>query len=150
VSDSVEFTAQVGKWVCVKKLSVAPNSNPVEVSRGLASIHDSMDRKIWEFIGREFPLEPLDKIVYEITGAEYNEKKKEWQLKGRKTEEQIAAALAKLNSPSTTAKLVAKTESEKELKKTYITRRTLDILGFRIELDPSMAEKYLKDRATLS
>lgn len=148
--DSIEFTAQVGKWVCVKNQKIETDTTPLEIARSLASIHDSMDRKIWEFVGKEFPLEPLDKVAYEITGAEYNEKKKDWQLKGRKSEEQIAAALAKLNSPSTTAKLNAKTDSEKELKKSYITRRVLDLLGFRIELDPSVAEKYLKDLAAIS
>ncbi|MBI4214735.1 DUF2666 family protein [archaeon] len=147
--DSIEFTAQVGKWICVKR-HTPDDSQPIGTASALASIHDSMDRKIWEFFGREFPLEPLDKIVYEITGAEFDSKKKTRSLKGRKTEEQIAAALAKLNSPSTTSKLAAKTDSEKELKKTYVTRRVLDLLGFRIELDPAVAEKYLKDKANLS
>ena len=148
MEDSLKFEAQVGKWVCIKSHRADVNA-PLDTARALAGIHDSMDRKIWEFVGKEFPLEPLDKIVYEITGAEYNEKKKEWQLKGRKSEEQIATVLAKLNLPSTTAKMNAKTDSEKEIKKAYVTRRVLDMLGFRLELDPKVAEKCLKDKALL-
>ncbi|MFH0987027.1 MAG: DUF2666 family protein [Candidatus Micrarchaeota archaeon] len=148
--DEAMFEAQIGKWVCIKKAKIEPGAEEMEKARILASIHDSMDRKIWEFIGKDFDLAVLDKIVNEITGAEYDEKKKVWTVKGRKSAEQIGEALAKCNSPSTTKQIPASANKHTvEIAKSYITRKVLDMLGVRLELDPGLVEKYLKDKAAL-
>jgi hypothetical protein len=153
VADKIEFDAQVGSWTCIKKQKIETDMSKVEASRILASIHDSMDRKIWDFLKEEFPLAEFDKIIYEMTGAVYNEKKKEWLVEGRKTEQQIAETLSKLNSSSTTQKinqlLNPKTKNGLEIAKAYITRKTLDLLGFRLELDPKIAEKYVEEKSKL-
>jgi len=143
------FTAEIDKWICVKKFKTEPNSSAIEVARGLASIHDSMDRKIWEYLGKEFDITKLDKIAYEITGAEYNEKKKTWELKGRKSEAQIAEALAKLSSPTTTRAIESQTTNGLEIQKAYLSRKVLDLLGIRLELDPKDVDKYLEERSKL-
>ena len=145
--DEVKFEASIGKWVCIKKGKMEQGTDKIEAARVLASIHDSMDRKIWEFISDEINLEELDKIAYEITGAQYNEKKKKWELKGRKSEAQIAESLAKCNSPSTTKKMnLPNNKHALEIAKSYLTRKTLDLLGVRMELDPSIVEKYQKEK----
>lgn len=151
MAQEIVFSAEVGSWVCVKKHKVEPNTKKVEVSRALASIHDSMDRKIWEYLGEDFPLEQLDKIAYEISGAQFDAKKKEWLVKGKVSETQLSEVLAKLNNPRTSKKinevLNPKTNNGLEISKAYITRRVLDLLGFRIELDPKTVDKYLDEKA---
>jgi len=149
MSGKVEFYAEVKPWVCIKKQEIKEGSGKIDVSRALASIHESMNRKIWEYLKDDFDLEAIDKVAYEITGAEYNEKKKRWMLKGRKSEAQISAALAKLNSPLTTQKLGTTTKNGKEIAKAYLTRKVLDLLSFRIELDPKIVDKYIDEKAKL-
>ena len=149
--DEIVFSAQVGNWVCIKKGT--PGAGKIEAARILASIHDSMDRKIWDFLKEDFPLEELDKIAYEITGAIYNEKKKDWLVEGKATEEKLAGALAKLNSPTTSRRinevLLAKTKKGPEIAKSYLSRKVIDLLGIRIELDPSVVEKYIKEKTQI-
>jgi hypothetical protein len=147
MADEVVFTAQVGPWVCVKKFKAEANTRKIDVARGLASVHDSMDRKIWECLKEDFPTDELDKLAYEIAGAEYDEKKKDWFVRGRKSEEQIAAALAKLSSPSTTKRINVDTKNGMEIAKAYLSRKVLDLLGFRLELDPAVVDKYIGEKA---
>ena len=149
MAGKIEFFAEVKPWVCIKKGEIAEGAPKIDVSRTLASIHDSMDRKIWEYLKDDFDLEAIDKVAYEITGAEYNEKKKQWMLKGRKSEAQISSALAKLNSPTTTSKLNVKTKNGKEIAKAYLTRKVLDLLGFRVELDPKIVDRYIEEKSKL-
>ena len=151
MADEVKFEAQIGKWVCVKKQTILPGSM-MDAARILASIHDSMDRKTWEFLKEDIPLEKIDALVYEITGAEFNEKKKIWELKGRKSEAQIAEALAKCNSPTITKKMNEFLPANKyaiEIAKSYLTRKTIDMLGIRIELDPEIAQKFMDEKIKL-
>lgn len=149
--DEVKFEATIGKWVCVKKQTILPGSL-MDGARILASVHDSLDRKIWEFLKEDIPLEKLDALVNEITGAAYNEKKKVWELKGRKSEAQIAEALAKCNSPTITKKMsefLPVNKYANEIAKAYLTRKTIDMLGIRIELDPEIAEKFMDEKIKL-
>jgi hypothetical protein len=153
MTDEIVFSANVGSWVCIKKGNPGPGAKKVEISRILASIHDSMDRKIWDFLKDDFPLEELDKIAYEITGAAYNEKKKEWLVEGKATEERLSQALAKLNSPATSRRinevLATKSKNGPEIAKSYLSRKVIDLLGIRIELDPSVVEKYIKEKSQI-
>lgn len=149
MSDEIVFSAKVGPWICIKKQKIEQDIKNVEVSRTLASIHESMDRKIWEFLKQDFDLESLDRIAYEITGAVFDEKKKEWFLKGRISEQQITEALTKLRSPSTTKKITEQTKSGKEIAKAYLTRKVLELLGFNIELNPKTVDKYLEEKQKL-
>ena len=151
MAEEILFSAQVGNWVCIKKGKLEADSKKIEASRVLASIHESMDRKIWEFLKDDFPLEELDKIAYEITGAVYNEKKKDWLVEGRVSEERLSQALAKLSSPTTSRRindvLMTKTKNGPEIAKSYLSRKVIDLLGIRIELDPSVVEKYIKEKS---
>ncbi len=153
MTDEIVFSAQVGSWVCIKKGRLEADSKKVEASRILASVHESMDRKIWDFLREDFPLEELDKMAYEIAGAVYNEKKKDWLVDGKVSEERLSQALAKLSSPATSRRinevLTAKTKNGPEIAKSYLSRKVVDLLGIRIELDPSIVEKYIKEKSQI-
>lgn len=145
------FDAEVGNWVCIKKQAMNTDTENMDIARILASIHDSMHRKIWEFAGKEIDLESVDRIAYGITGAKYNQKKKRWELKGRKSEAQILENLVKLNSDGTLKQINAIEKDAKKagIAKDYLTRRVLDLLGFRLELDPKLAESYIDEKAKI-
>lgn len=153
MTDEIVFSAQVGNWVCIKKGKLDEDAKKVEVSRVLASVHESMDRKIWEFLKEDFPLEELDKIAYEITGAVYNEKKKDWLVEGRVSEQKLAEALAKLNNPTVGRRinelLKPTTKNGPEIAKSYLSRKVIDLLGIRIELDSGIVEKYIKEKSQI-
>ena len=148
----IVFDAKVGTWICIKKQKIEEDIDGMDIARALASIHDSMDRKIWEFVGKEIKLEDLDIIAYEITGALFNKKKKRWEVKGRKSEAQILKALEDLNSQETIKKIGInnKEHAKLEIAKTYLNRKVLDLLSFRLELDPKIAEKYIEEKAKLA
>lgn len=149
--DQVVFDAKIGNWICIKKQKVKQDSPAIENARILASIHDSMDRKIWDFLGGEFDLEAIDKVAYDITEAQYNEKKKTWGIKGRISEDHINQSLAKLNSPSVLRGVeLPKNKFARNLAKTYLNRKVLGILKFSIELDPKIVEKYINKKPKLS
>lgn len=144
--DEVKFEAQIGKWVCIKKGTIEENASKIEASGLLAGIHDSMDRKIFEYLSDEINTKQLDTIAGEITQATLN-KKGEYELKGRVSEQQIGEALAKINSPSTTKKMtLPENKHAMELAKTYLTRKVLEILKVRMEIDPKLIEKYLEEK----
>jgi len=153
MAEEILFSAQVGSWVCIKKGKLEDGTKKIEASRVLASIHESMDRKIWEFLKDDFPLEELDKIAYEITGAVYNEKKKDWLVEGRATEEKLSQALAKLNNPGVGRRvnelLKPVTKNGPEIAKSYLSRKVIDLLGLRIELDAGIVEKYIKEKSQI-
>lgn len=140
----VEFIGEVGKWVCVKKIKVDEKTPMIEVARNLASINDTIERKTWDFIKDDFDIENLNQIAYEIAGAEKN-KKDEWEVKGKVSEEKISECLAKINNPGTTKKMTeknVKTAAAKEISKSYLTFKVMDLLKVRLKLDPTSIDQY--------
>ncbi|MCD6523119.1 MAG: DUF2666 family protein [Candidatus Diapherotrites archaeon] len=144
--DKIEFFAQVGKWVAVKKMKIDEHVQPIEVCRFLVSVHETLDRKIWEFLSDDFDLKALEKIAADICGAELT--KKGWQIKGRLSEEKINQILAKLKSPTTSKAInqIVKSKRGKEIAKTFVTRKVLEILGYPIELESKQVEKYIDEK----
>ena len=148
--DHIIFDAKVKNWISIKKIKIKSDTEKAEISRILASIHDSMHRKIWDFLSEEIDLKELDEIAYEITGAQFDKKKKTYLVKGRKSEAQIAEALAKCNSPSTTKKITkSPNKYYLEIAKTYLTRKVIDLLGARIEINPKTIEKYMEQKTKI-
>ena len=98
--EKIQFRAKKGKWFVVKKMDIDENTEDIEVARLLNSIDETINKKIIEFL--PFDVKKLEEIADEI----YQKKK------GRVKEEDIANALAKLKSPSTTRKLNSITESK--------------------------------------
>lgn len=146
----IVFDANCGDWVCIKKQKVDEGAPKIEISRILASIMDTMGRKSLDFLKDEFPLAELDKVAYEITGAQFDEKKKDWIVKNKNIEE----SLAKLASSSTSRRinevLTLKTKNGPEIAKTYVAIKTFDLLGFRISLDPKVIEKYIEEKSKVT
>ncbi len=146
----IEFFADVPseKWVVVKKMRVDKDTGSLEIARFLASVHATLHNKMFQFIGRAFDIDRLDQIAAEIVGAEWNEKRKAWILKGRVGEDRIVKAMSELKSPKTTKKIkeVVKGKKSQELAKLYVGRRVLDLLGFPLEPDPKMIEKVIDER----
>lgn len=149
----INFTAEVGNWIVVKKLKVDSNAPKIEVSRSLASIQQTIGKKMWDFMCDELPIHEYDKIAYGVSGAQYDEKKKDWLIKGKVSEQQMATALVKLSNPSITKQINEvtknKTKTGVELAKSYITVKVLDLLGVRISVDPKLIEKYVTEKAKL-
>ncbi|MBN3037650.1 MAG: DUF2666 family protein [Candidatus Diapherotrites archaeon] len=137
----IEFFAQTSKWVVVKKLRVDDTVKDLEIARFLASVHETMDRKMWEYMSSILDAEKLDGIAAEVAGAVKG--KKGFEVKGRVGEEKINEALARLKSPKTTAaiKELAPTKTAVELGKAYVFRRVLEFMGFPIEVDAKLVEK---------
>lgn len=145
--EKIELIANVKNWVCIKKGKIDSKTEDVEISRILASIIDSIDKKSWDFLSKDFDLKNLEEIAAEITGAT-QDKKGNYEIKGRVTDEMIAKSLAMVNNPSTTKKLSEKNvnvNSAKEISKAYLTSRVLDILKVRTKLDPKLIEKYAEE-----
>ncbi|MCD6414662.1 MAG: DUF2666 family protein [Candidatus Diapherotrites archaeon] len=140
MTDQIEFFAQYGKWVAVKKLKIE-NQSKAEVARFLASVHESIDRKMWEFLDEDIPLGALDEIAVEITGA--TRKGKKW-VTPRLNEERTIEIMARLRSTGTTRKIKQHVKSKElvELAKIYLTRRALEMIGVNLEPDPKVIEKY--------
>ncbi len=146
----IEFFADIPteKWVVVKKMKIEEDTSPLEIARFLASVHSTLHNKMMYFLGKELSLEELDKIAAEIVGAEWNEKKKEWQVKGRIGEKKINEVLTALKSPKLAKRIssVVKGKKSQELAKMYVTRKCLDLLKLPLEPDPSLIEKAIEER----
>ncbi len=153
MTGKIEFFAEVPsqKWVVVKKMRVDDDTTPLEIARFLASVHSTLHNKMFYFLGKELALEELDRIAAEIVGAEWNQKKKMWQLKGRISESKINEVLAKLKSPSVSREIgkVVKGKRRQELAKLYVTRKVLDLMKFPLEPDPSVIEKAIEETRLL-
>jgi hypothetical protein len=132
--EKIQFRAKKGKWFVVKKMDIDENTEDIEVARLLNSIDETINKKIIEFL--PFDVKKLEEIADEI----YQKKK------GRVKEEDIANALAKLKSPSTTRKLNSITELKegKEILKIILNNIILERLGIKTRLDTKLIDKYME------
>ncbi len=140
--DEIKFHAKIGDWVCVKKGKFKENTDPIEVAKLLASTYDSFKRKVWDYVGTEIDLEELDQIAYDITGAEYNEDKDEYRIKGRISNDDITTALQDLKN-KVPRRIDIENKELREIAKTYVTRKTFELLKIRIEPDPENFKDYI-------
>ena len=147
MADKILFEAKVGDWVCVKKGELTPGVAKIDLARLLASIQESMSRKTWDFMKDDYNLEELDKIAFELAGAQFDEKKKEWLVKGKVSEQQIATALAALSNPGTTKKMGLQGKNKTELAKYYLTFKVLDLLGVRAAPNAKAFDNYINEKA---
>ncbi|WP_292460943.1 DUF2666 domain-containing protein [Methanothermococcus sp.] len=132
--EKIQFRAKKGKWFVVKKMDIDENTEDIEVARLLNSIDETINKKIIEFL--PFDMKKLEEIADEI----YQKKK------GRVKEEDIANALSKLKSPSTTRKLNSITELKegKEILKIILNNIILERLGIKTRLDTKLIDKYME------
>ncbi len=133
------FDAEVGKWVCIKKLSVDKNTEPIDIATVLFSIEESINKKVWDFLKQEFDLEKVDEYVKELVGP------------GRTSAKKIEEVLAKINSPSTGKflKTITPTKKGREILKIYLTRKALELMNFKLVPDKKLLEDYQKEKQLL-
>jgi hypothetical protein len=135
-SERIQFRAKRGKWFVVKKMDIDETTEDIEVARLLNSIDETICKKIYEFL--PFDLNKLEELADEI----YQKKK------GRIKEEDIAMALAKLKSPSTTRKLnnITTSKEGKEILKIILNNMVLDRLGIKTRIDTKLIDKYIEKK----
>lgn len=143
--DQVKFQAKIDDWVCIKKGKFDENTDDIQAAKLLASIYDSFNRKIWEYVGTEVDLEELDQIAYDVTGAEYDEDKDEYRIEGRVTNDQIAEAMQAVKS-KVPRMIDIEHDELRQVAKTYVTRKVLDLLKIRIDPNPKKLKKFVEKK----
>lgn len=143
--DQVKFQAKIGDWVCIKKGKFGEDTDDIQAAKLLASIYDSFNRKIWEYVDSEIDLEELDQIAYDVTGAEYDEDKEEYRIEGRVTNKQIAESMQAVKN-KVPRKIDIEHDELRQVAKTYVTRKVLDLLKIRIDPNPDKLKKFVKKK----
>jgi hypothetical protein len=149
MEERVEFFAQKGPWVVVKKLKVTPETSDLDVVRFLASVQETMGRKTFEFLGKAMDLEKLDAIAAECCGAE--KAKDSYATKGRLSDDRMQEAIAAIKSVKTSKAIndAVTGKVARDVARVYVTRRALEFMGFQIDLDPKQIEKLNEEKGQL-
>lgn len=149
MEERVEFFAQRGPWVVVKKLKVTPETSDLDVVRFLASVQETMGRKTFEFLGKAMDLAKLDAIAAECCGAE--KAKDSYATKGRLSDGQMQQAIAAIKSVKTSKAIndAVTGKVARDVARVYVTRRCLDFMGFQVDLDPKQIEKLAEEKGQL-
>jgi len=136
MEEHVNFSAKYKSWVVVKKMKVEEENEDADVGRLLLSIRETLDNKIYEFLGEEFEIKDLEKEADELVPS------------GRLKEEQIAAVLKALRSPKTTKMLKGFTEEKLKLEvyKQLFTELVMQRLKLNT-LTTKALDKYLDDKS---
>ena len=112
----IQFEAQEGKWVCIKKgeFKNTPEEK-IDAARLLASISQSSKKQYWKQQDNE--------QIAGMIGAKYNRRQKDYALKGRKNtktiQEWLETALKKDN-PDYTAKKMIEMAGWRDIPKTKL------------------------------
>jgi len=148
--ERVEFFANKGKWVVVKKLKVTEKTDELDIARFLASVNETMDRKMYEFLGTAMDLEALDAIAAECCGAEKG--KKGYSVKGRMSDERMQQAIAATRSVKVSKAINAVVEGKKtrDAAKSYVVRRVFDFMKFPINVSAKQVEGIIEEREQLA
>jgi len=135
MDEHINFSAKYKSWVVVKKMKVGEEIEDIDVGRILLSIRDTLNDKIYDFIGQDFDTKALEAMADELVPT------------GRLKEDQIAAVLKGVRSPKTTKKLKELTDEKLKLevyKQLYteivIKRLKLNMLAIK------PLDKYLDDK----
>lgn len=136
MEEHVNFSAKYKSWVVVKKMKVEEENEDADVGRLLLSIRETLNNKIYEFLGEEFEIKDLEKEADELVPP------------GRLKEEQIAAVLKALRSPKTTKMLKGFTEEKLKLEvyKQLFTELVMQRLKLNT-LTTKALDKYLDDKS---
>lgn len=149
MDERVEFFANKGKWVVVKKLKVTDKTSDLDVARFLASVNETMSRKLYDFLGTAMDLEALDAIAAECCGAEKG--KKGYAVKGRMSDERMQAAVAATRSVKVSKAINGVVEGKKtrDAAKSYVVRKTLEFMSFPISVSAKQIEGVIEEREQL-
>lgn len=132
--------ANYSGWVAVKKITVEKNTRPIDIALFLAGLNETFDRKVEDNLRKVMDLKALDAHLEQVIA------------KGKKSSDDVARALAEINSSATnkivnemvagasvvkpegvTGKTLKKEEEAlKELVKVYATKKALNALDLRV------------------
>ena len=85
MEDQIQFVAKYEDWTAVKKITVEKSTRPIDIAIFLAGLADTFDRRIESNVRKMVDLAQVDKYLKE-------------KVKSGKTESDVSAALAQLNS----------------------------------------------------
>ena len=131
MQDKINFMAKHGDWIAVKKMEIDDRTEAIDVARLLLSVRNTVDRKLFEYLDKDFDLEKLEGIVAEIVP------------KGRLSEEKIAEVFKKLTY-SVPRKLEGN-KLQKEIQKQIATEMVLKKLNLTT-MDADSFDKYIKKK----
>jgi 3-oxoacyl-ACP reductase-like protein len=135
MEDHINFSAKYKSWVVVKKMKVDEEIEDADVGRLLISIRETLDNKIFEYLGTEFDIAALEKAADDMVPS------------GRLKEEQIASVIKAVRSPKTTKML--KEFTEEKLKLEVYKQLFAEIVMQKLNissLTTKALDKYLDDK----
>ena len=133
---SIEFYAKYKGWVAVKKLEINSDIKPEEVAMRVASIRESIDRKVFEILGIDTA--SLDAYAEALT------------KNMRKSYTNLAQVIQNLGKQEVKEQVQKATNGKLELEEiaaTYLFRKVVQNLQFDFDVSQEMLEKaypYLK------
>lgn len=135
----VHFLGNYGGWKCVKRMEVEDLTEDFDIAMLLLSMRESFNNKIYDYMSDKFDMESLNGLVEDIIPK-----------KGRFKEEDIAAALSKLNSPEFLKDLerISPDPNAKDILKRIAAEKTLTELKLPL-LNAKMVEKYIEKKALI-
>lgn len=135
MQEHINFSAKHGSWIVVKKMALDEHTADEDIARILLSIRETLNNKIYEYLGKDFDLDTLEKWTEEIVPS------------GRLSEEKIAEALKTLKSPKTTKRLKELTTEKQKLEvyKGLLTELVLQRLKLNT-LQLKALEKYVDNK----
>lgn len=135
MQEHINFSAKHGSWIVVKKMALDEHTADEDIARILLSIRETLNNKIYEYLGKDFDLDTLEKWAEEIVPS------------GRLSEEKIAEALKTLKSPKTTKRLKELTTEKQKLEvyRGLLTELVLQRLKLNT-LQLKALEKYVDNK----
>jgi len=135
----VHFLGNYGSWKCVKRMEVEDLTEDFDIAMLLLSMRESFNNKIYDYMSDKFDMESLNGLVEDIIPK-----------KARFKEEDIAAALSKLNSPDFLKDLerISPDPNAKDILKRIAAEKTLTELKLPL-LNAKMVEKYIEKKALI-
>jgi len=129
MDNTIQFIANYGGWVSIKKLKIEEKTDPRTIAEFLASLGTGIDGKIEANLGKIVDLKKLDSILGEV--------------KTGKSEEEIASVLRELNTRNVSRTIKEITElpefqanEKKELQgfcKVYAAKKMLKACGLNVD-----------------
>ena len=135
-NECIDFFADYGKWIAIKRMSVRSETKPEEVAFHLASIRQSIDKKIYEAAGIDTTA--LDSYAESVVSG------------SRKQFSALGERLAELSSEKDREAVRKASGGKKELDgaaEGYLFRTVVQKMGFDLDVSQEMLSKaypYLK------
>ncbi len=128
-SEYIDFIAKYKEWVAMKRMGIRPETKPEEVVFHLASIRNTMDRKMYTFLG--INTDALDKLASQITEG-----------KGRGYPS-LSEAVKEIEKPDTKRALqdACQNKTISKLAETYLLNRVITGVNLDTTISPQALAK---------